>query len=135
MAQVRRRNSLLTICYIDINNLKVVNDTFGHKEGDDLIISTAEAVSTNLRDSDVLCRLGGDEFLAIFSDTNNEAAADIMDRVIDSLNEINRNNMRKYKISISFGFSEYSSPWNKGRSDLIEEADMQMYHVKAKFKQ
>ena len=66
MALIKRRRSFLTICFIDLNNLKEVNDTFGHKVGDDFIIGTAAIISSGLRDSDVLCRLGGDEFLAIF---------------------------------------------------------------------
>ena len=63
MKLVTRSNSVVTICYLDVNDLKHVNDTYGHDEGDSLIKVVVATVQKFLRGSDIICRLGGDEFL------------------------------------------------------------------------
>ena len=57
-----REKTTLTICYVDINNLKEVNDVFGHKEGDWMMKNVIDLIKSSVRDSDILCRLSGDEF-------------------------------------------------------------------------
>ena len=134
MALIKRRESCLVVCFIDLNNLKVVNDTFGHKVGDDFIVNTAQITSSIMRDSDVLCRLGGDEFMVVFSDTNIVEAKNILQRVLELIDNFNSQKEKPYEISISFGFSEYGDPWIKNAHELIEEADQKMYEAKEKFK-
>ena len=63
---------------VDINNLKIINDTFGHPAGDDIIKFVAGMVKSAIRSEDTLIRYGGDEFLIIFNDVNVEQARKIM---------------------------------------------------------
>lgn len=56
----------MVICYIDVDNLKMINDTFGHNEGDELLISMTKIMKESIRKDDFLIRIGGDEFLAVF---------------------------------------------------------------------
>ena len=132
---IGRRESCLVICYIDLNDLKKVNDTFGHKLGDEYIVNTARIVSAGLRKSDVLCRLGGDEFMAVFSDTSIDKAEDILQRILGLINDFNLQSGKPFKISISYGFSEFGEPWNKNVRELLEEADRRMYEAKKKYKE
>jgi len=115
----------LTICFIDINDLKVVNDKLGHNMGDQLIIDVTDIVKANIRKSDVLCRLGGDEFLVIFPDAGEEEAAYTMDRIAKQMNVENVKGERPYRLSISKGIEEYD-----GEADVdlfVERADKKMY--------
>ena len=134
MALVKRRKGCLAVCFIDLNDLKKVNDTLGHKAGDDYIISTARIISYGLRKSDVLCRLGGDEFMVVFSETSVYEAASIMLRVDELIKNFNMEKEKQFEVSISFGLSEYNTPWNKNKQELIEEADRKMYEAKKEYK-
>ena len=69
------------VAIVDINNLKVINDTFGHLAGDDIIKFVADMVKSVIRSEDTLIRYGGDEFLTIFNDVNVEQARKIMSRI------------------------------------------------------
>ncbi len=118
----------LTICYIDINNLKVVNDTLGHGYGDDLIVTVSSSIKKNIKSSEVVCRLGGDEFLVIFPSSDITYAKEIMLKIEKALVLTQVNEEKKYPISISKGFLSYD-----GEMDLhtfVEAADQKMYAEK-----
>ncbi|WP_406541485.1 GGDEF domain-containing protein [Clostridium ljungdahlii] len=66
---IKRNKSFFSICYIDVNGLKYVNDNFGHFEGDELLVMVCRFIKKVIRSNDILCRLGGDEFLIIFSNS------------------------------------------------------------------
>lgn len=122
----------LTICYVDINNLKVVNDTLGHSCGDDLIITVSQTIENVLENDEMICRLGGDEFLVIFPGANEEHAKS---RLFEAekklvLEQVEKN--KKYPISISKGILSYDGYMNI--QDFIEEADRVMYKDKRKKK-
>ena len=69
------------VAMVDINDLKIINDTFGHPAGDDIIKFVAGMVKSVIRSEDTLIRYGGDEFLTIFNDVNVEQARKIMSRI------------------------------------------------------
>ncbi len=95
------RNGLpFTIAYIDLDHFKQVNDTFGHSEGDRLLISLANSIAGVLRGTDTLARLGGDEFAILLPDTGDEQALILLKRVMDLL----RDTMKaKWQIDITIG--------------------------------
>ena len=66
---------------LDADNLKSVNDLFGHAAGDKLIISIAQVIQETLRETDVLARYGGDEFIIILSETTEKPALEIAERI------------------------------------------------------
>jgi diguanylate cyclase (GGDEF)-like protein len=65
----KRNKTPILLAYIDIDNFKIINDTYGHKEGDEILKEVAKLFKITLREIDIICRVGGDEFLLIFPDT------------------------------------------------------------------
>lgn len=130
----KRKQSVLTVCFIDINGLKTVNDEYGHKEGDDLILSIVNILKENLRESDVLCRMGGDEFLAIMLDCNLNQCLEVWDGIQKSIDEKNNRKQKSYLLSVSRGLAEYNPIYPMTLDELITTADYQMYQNKKKLK-
>lgn len=75
----------LSVLYVDIDELKAVNDTYGHEAGDELISRVARSLSTSLRGCDAVGRLGGDEFLVVLPETDAQGARAVMTRIRDNL--------------------------------------------------
>jgi diguanylate cyclase (GGDEF)-like protein len=65
MVQAQRRNQLLAVAYLDLDGFKVINDTYGHEAGDQLLIGVSASMKHALREGDTLARLGGDEFVVV----------------------------------------------------------------------
>ncbi len=116
----------LTICYIDINNLKIVNDTYGHGAGDDLIITISSTIKDQVHDDDIVCRIGGDEFLIIFPGKKEHEAQETVKNIEGYLERVSQK--KPYSISISKGFLEYDGV--QKIHDFIEQADHFMYEDK-----
>jgi len=121
-------NNPLTICYIDVNNLKIVNDKLGHNFGDLLILDVVELIKKNIRDTDYISRFGGDEFVLVLSNTNAENAEIITNRIQNSIQDFNEISDKNYLVSISLGIIEYNGI--ETLDELIERADFKMYENK-----
>lgn len=126
----KRRPMKFTICYVDINNLKYVNDNFGHHDGDFMILKVVETIKANLREADIVCRLGGDEFMIIFIDCNETQARAIMERITKALDDYNKKKEKPYLITVSKGFAEYIPGEDINAEELIALADIEMYRDK-----
>jgi len=126
--------SQTTICFIDVNNLKKINDSFGHREGDELIKDLCSLIKSRLRELDMFCRFGGDEFLIIFKDLDLINARYALEKITETIEDHNHKGYKPYTISISYGFSEYSQDECNTIDDLIEQADNAMYEHKRKMK-
>lgn len=127
-----RYNHIFSICFIDIDNLKYVNNSFGHKEGDSMIKETARIIQSNLRKTDMFIRMGGDEFLIVFPHTILRGARGVIRRIEKDVRRFNANKTKneKFEIAFSHGFAEYN-PVHKISSDkLIEISDSNMYEQK-----
>lgn len=119
------------ICFVDVDRLKLINDTFGHEEGDKLLINAAKILRGSIRETDLVIRMGGDEFLIVFHRATMKEANKLWYRISKNIEEINKNN-DKYDLSLSCGFYEYRKEMKKEISinDLIKKADMEMYKRK-----
>ena len=102
----------LVISFIDVDGLKIINDTFGHEQGDKLLISVAEILKKSIRKTDFAIRMGGDEFLVVFPKTTMKEVNTVWGRIIKLVEESNKNN-EKYNLSFSYGFYEYSKETEK----------------------
>lgn len=130
----KRNNWDLTICYIDVDGLKGVNDSFGHQEGDDYILFVTNVLKEIIRESDGLCRLGGDEFLLVLPECDVPKADQVLKRIVKSLDEYNKRKSKPYKISFSYGLVKYDFDEQPKIGSLIAKADMEMYkHKKKKY--
>jgi diguanylate cyclase (GGDEF)-like protein/PAS domain S-box-containing protein len=120
----------LFLFYADINNLKQVNDKFGHLEGDQLIIRTADILKDTFRNSDIIARIGGDEFV-IFPVEAEEGTPDvILTRLRNKIDRMNKEITQKYPISLSIGNAYYDASKPCSIEELLNRADMSMYRQK-----
>lgn len=122
----------LTICFIDVNNLKVVNDILGHIMGDKLLVELIGVISGCIRVSDYIFRIGGDEFLIAFTNSRESDAHNVISRIESALQKENSNDDKPYEMSISYGLVTYDKVLSLDK--LIEIADMKMYEDKMKKK-
>ncbi len=124
----------ISVCFIDINGLKDVNDHLGHESGDELILSIVNGIKANIRDTDFVCRLGGDEFLIIFNNLDELEAEKVWLRINEGYRKINETESRKYIISASHGIEEFKFNANEYIDTIINHADEKMYSEKRNIK-
>jgi len=124
------------VVFIDLDGMKKINDTFGHQEGDNALKDTADLLRSTFRDSDIICRYGGDEFAAIVIDDSPKAAGpdgDIhhpSERLLAAVDEFNHTSDRPFKLSLSTGVSHYAPANPIQLKDLLITADKGMYLAK-----
>ena len=123
-------NKSLTICFIDIDRFKEINDNFGHAEGDKILKNIGKVLKDNARKTDIVMRIGGDEFVIVFCDAEIDDANILWERIYDEINKLNKETHYKYNISLSYGFSEYSSESPLSIKELLHNADKSMYSNK-----
>lgn len=125
-----KSGEMVTVLCADVDNLKMVNDAYGHEGGDTVIIRVAMALSQALPERAVCVRTGGDEFCAIFSNKENGRVDDMIRHVDEILNDFNANSGLPYEAGCSCG---YYSAWITDVSeidDMMKIADDNMYKVK-----
>jgi diguanylate cyclase (GGDEF)-like protein/PAS domain S-box-containing protein len=116
--------------YMDLDNLKDINDTLGHKEGDNALIDAACILKNNYRESDIIARIGGDEFVVIPVGSVEDDIAKITGRLQKIVDHNNSKNTRHFKLSLSMG-AAYYDPMNPCSADeLLVRADNSMYEQK-----
>jgi len=130
----RVSNGDFVICFIDVNNLKSVNDIYGHKEGDIMIKLMADALTRNLRDVDYACRIGGDEFLLCFSNCGLEAGERAWRRIGQEIESLSFKHDKPYRMSVSHGIVSFSENKKLSLKGMIEKADQLMYERKRRMK-
>jgi diguanylate cyclase (GGDEF)-like protein len=116
--------------YADVDNLKEINDIFGHKEGDMALIDVANILRKNYREADIIARIGGDEFVVIPVETTGDNIDIISSRLQKSLKIHNAEKNHKYKLSISVGIAYYSPENPCSVDELLVRADKSMYEQK-----
>ncbi|HOP31050.1 MAG TPA: GGDEF domain-containing protein, partial [Spirochaetota bacterium] len=129
-----RHGKPFTICYVDINDLKTVNDTYGHAEGDELISAACDAMRESIRQMDTVCRMGGDEFLILFPECDLADAELVWDRITERLHEFNSHSLKPYKVSMSHGILEYSPASRDSIEHILKRVDALMYREKKDYK-
>jgi diguanylate cyclase (GGDEF)-like protein len=123
-----KNKTIFSICFIDLNNLKKVNDTFGHNEGDEYIKLVVTLINKGLSEEHILFRFGGDEFIIIFPNTKIIEARKTMN-IIDEYFQENKKSVYEVRceVGISYGFAEYNPYEPLEIKELIDIADKEMY--------
>ncbi len=127
---IRRTNKGIVMVYADLDGLKGINDSFGHKEGDRALVKTAELLKETFRTSDVLGRLGGDEFTVLAAVDPDGGKERLMARLVEKFENYNALKVSPYDLSISIGLAQLDSDANQSMEDLLAAADMAMYENK-----
>jgi len=130
-----RSKSPLLLAFLDIDRFKSINDIFGHHEGDKVLKESVKLFKLTLREIDIICRMGGDEFLLIFPDSSLKEVFLIRGRLQKNLSQLNKKIKKDYQIKFSMGFSEYLPDKPKTVDELIRIADQRMYEEKKKNKE
>jgi diguanylate cyclase (GGDEF)-like protein/PAS domain S-box-containing protein/putative nucleotidyltransferase with HDIG domain len=120
------RNLPLTIVMGDANGLKLINDSFGHATGDQLLQKAANAIKNGCRSDDIIARMGGDEFVALLPNTNKEEAEVIINRIRENLLEDKLNNL---PISVSFGHAT-KEDIDQNIQEILKTTEDDMYKQK-----
>lgn len=134
MMEINRRlveKEKFAVIMVDLNDLKYVNDHFGHGEGDFYIKHAVSKINYFTRDQDVICRLGGDEFILLLKDCTYEVASVKMEQIFEAIRE---ECLRGYLMSISYGIVSVDENSTYTTDELINKSDERMYVFKQKFK-
>ncbi|MVX64765.1 GGDEF domain-containing protein [Clostridium chromiireducens] len=131
---IRRNKDVFSMCYIDLDGLKHVNDNYGHPEGDELLVITCKLVKEVIRNNDILCRVGGDEFIILFPNMQKEDVDEAMRKITLNIVKENEKKLRPYDISFSYGIVQVECDDGKSIDEIIQMADADMYKFKKKYK-
>jgi diguanylate cyclase (GGDEF)-like protein len=130
LAAARRLRLPLTVVYADLNDMKAINDRFGHEAGDRALKETAEIIATVLRGSDLIARLGGDEFCAVLAGVESDAVAAVAARIEAALTQRNAATDEPFDLSLSVGMAQVRPEEEATLADLTAAADAAMYTAK-----
>lgn len=126
LKQAKRAKRRALLLFADLNGLKSINDTHGHADGDRALVVAAEVLNRTFRDSDVVARVGGDEFAILAIEADTESVEAIKARLQSALDHANRGN-RPYEISVSVGIVPYDPDTHTSVEELMAFADREMY--------
>jgi len=131
LSHARRNKSVLALLFIDLDGFKKVNDTLGHTIGDQLLREVAKRLHANIRETDMVARMGGDEFTVILSNLEDiESATSMAEKLIKAINQPIILDGNTCNVGASIGIAAY--PYHAGSSNsLINAADSAMYQAKA----
>lgn len=124
----------MSLFYADLDDLKKINDTFGHDEGDAVLIEAADILRDAFRDSDIIARLGGDEFVVLAIDVGEGKVAALAHRLREKVAARNARPGQKYAVSFSLGIARYDPDKPCSLAELLTQADRKMYQDKTEKK-
>lgn len=125
-----RKKRYLTLLFIDLDDMKRINDTLGHPEGDKALVDVANILKKTFRESDIVARIGGDEFAILAVDARTASAATLVTRLETNLQDHNDTAGRNYHLSISVGITRFDPEQPCSIEELLARADVMMYQQK-----
>lgn len=125
-----RNKTRMHLLFLDMDNLKQINDTFGHATGDEAIVRAAEIIKSVFRSSDVKSRLGGDEFAVFPIASSIQGLKSSLGRFHEKISEFNRSGICPFTLSFSSGVAGYDPENPSTIEDLLARADKRMYEEK-----
>ena len=129
LSYMKRYNRELALIYLDLDNFKTINDSFGHDCGDSLLTAFGERIEKVLRKSDLVARIGGDEFVFVLPEIARVSVVEFIKRIVDAIHEPFILRGHTFNIDASLGVSMYPVDGDSFES-LIKKADMAMYEAK-----
>ena len=122
----RERNLPLSIIMADMNGLKLINDSFGHLEGDKMLIKVADVLRKTCRSDEIIARIGGDEFVILITNIDHDQVVNLANRIESNLSEEKIDNL---SLSVSLGWSVKTDN-TENINDIFKEAENMMYQKK-----
>jgi len=124
-SSIKKSSKPLCIAFVDLDNFKFVNDTFGHAKGDEILVKTSQIMKENLKGHDIIGRIGGDEFVVALFDCDKECAKHLLNMIESAV----INEFKRYEVSASIGAVFYPEDGTT-YEELLKKADEKMYQVK-----
>jgi len=128
----KEKNENLSVMYVDIDNFKQINDNYGHLAGDKVLKNVARTFLSACKDTDIISRIGGDEFVVLLIDCDLENAKKVAERLrknIEQYDYVSESGI-EYKVTVSIGLSSFPETTTDGIM-LIEQADAALYKAKS----
>lgn len=127
--QALENGTILTVLYLDLDQFKLVNDTYGHQTGDQLLMEVADRIKSCISKTDTLARLGGDEFILLLPNTGYTKAEETAQKILEVLNNPFQLNNESVFTTPSIGAALFPAD-GKDPETLVKNADIAMYRVK-----
>lgn len=125
--RARRFERPLTLAYIDLDNFKLMNDLYGHPEGDVLLATVGKTMQNSIRETDLIARLGGDEFVLLLPESTEEQARVVLEKLQSSLKQVMSDN--RWPVTFSIGAVTFLNAPDSAE-EMVQKADHLMYTVK-----
>ncbi|MDY2847184.1 MAG: GGDEF domain-containing protein [Oscillospiraceae bacterium] len=130
----KKADSCITVVCSDIDNLKPINDLYGHEAGDNAIVQTARAISNAMPDRAVCVRTGGDEFCSVINSCSEDEIKTVIEQIDRTLSEYNASSGLPYKVGCSCGYYRMRASETESIEKIAAFADEEMYRVKTRKK-
>lgn len=130
LSTAHRNQQLVAVLFLDLDRFKQINDNLGHNIGDEILISTAKRIQSNIKEGDTVSRFGGDEFVILLTEmTSLKDIVSVIERIVNVLNEPHQLETLELQITCSIGASVYPDD-GVGVDTLLKQADTAMYKAK-----
>jgi diguanylate cyclase (GGDEF)-like protein len=120
----------LSVLFIDIDYFKKINDAYGHTFGDEVLVAMGNVIRTSLRDRDLFCRYGGEEFVILLPEATFEKAKLVTQRIVNSIAETTFQKHPEFSFTVSIGVMSGIPAHNEALSVYLDKADKALYHAK-----
>ena len=130
----KRKKTDMVLLFADMDRMKEINDKFGHKEGDLALKAAARIFKSTFRESDIIARIGGDEFVVLAIDVTRASSRSLVKHLSKNIERHNKTKKKDYKLSFSTGLAFFSAKSPCSIEDLLDSADKIMYEKKRKRK-
>jgi diguanylate cyclase (GGDEF)-like protein/PAS domain S-box-containing protein len=130
LSLARRKKQPLVLIAADVDDLKGINDRFGHAAGDEALVAAAGILRQTFREADIVARLGGDEFTVFPLEASADSAPRLLERLQANLRRYNEGRDRAFTLSLSTGVALLEGDLAKDLPQLLSEADAQLYEQK-----
>lgn len=129
---VQRTGRSMLLVYADLNGLKQINDSFGHQAGDQALVGAAAILMETFRASDIIARIGGDEFAILVLETARDSLERIKARLFQAQAAYNQDVEHEFQVVLSIGIARYHPDTSRSIDALLSQADALMYAQKSK---
>ncbi len=130
----KRNKAGFQLCFLDMDNLKTVNDEYGHLEGDAFIIDVCKIIRDEIKPNDIIFRYGGDEFIILFQIDDEQEADKTCRRIAEKFESLNKESYKPYSINASMGIFSYRPETDMNLEQILAIVDQNMYEDKLKKK-
>ena len=131
ISRAKRYETDLALCMLDLDHFKQINDTYGHPAGDTVLTEIGTMLKECTRQSDLVCRYGGEEFVVILPNTGVKKAKSVSDRFRKKVSKYQfKHNSSQLQITVSIGIASYGHEEDQSPTQLIEMADKALYQAK-----